>query len=159
MGLIDDPWCIKDDAVLDKELSENSKDSKDILILRRPPSEFEWAEHKWEIDKIYHPDRFEIKIKRSNSQEIVSKKIKLFKRQKKFKKLFDKREDEERRKEEEQIAILIQKQIEALDLEKEDRIKAAKALAKAEKEAEERKKRERRKLRQAKTIALHTVNT
>ena len=39
-------------------------------------------------------------------------------------------------------------------MEKEDRIKAAKALAKAEKEAEERKKRERRKLRANKTMAV-----
>ena len=39
-------------------------------------------------------------------------------------------------------------------MEKEDRIKAAKALAKAEKEAEERKKRDRRRLRANRTMAV-----
>lgn len=153
MGLIDDPWCIKDDAIMDEELSENSKDSKDILMLRKVPSEYQWFDHKWEVEKVYHPDKFEINLKRSNSQDIHSKKIKLFKRQKKFKRIYDKREDEEKRKQEEKIAILIQKQIEALDLEKEDRIKAAIALKKAEKEAAEKKKREIRRIRANRQIA------
>lgn len=47
LGMIDDPWCIKDDAILDEEMSENSKDSKDILALRKPLSEFKWVDLKW----------------------------------------------------------------------------------------------------------------
>jgi len=31
LGLIDDPWCIKDDDIVDDLVSENSKNSKDIL--------------------------------------------------------------------------------------------------------------------------------
>ena len=67
LGLIDDPWCIKDDDIVDDLVSENSKNSKDILQLRKAPSEFEWATNKWQRDKVYNPDKFEIKIKRSNS--------------------------------------------------------------------------------------------
>ena len=81
LGLIDDPWCIKDDDIIDDIVSENSTHSKDILKLRKAPSEFEWAENKWKRDKVYDPNKFVIKIKRSNSQEVVEhKKPKMFKR-------------------------------------------------------------------------------
>jgi hypothetical protein len=67
LGLINDPWCINNDAIIDEEMSENSKDSKDILALRKPLSDFDWEDGKWQREKVYRPDRFVIKLRRSNS--------------------------------------------------------------------------------------------
>lgn len=81
MGLIDDPWQIKDDAIIDEELSENSMDSKDILALRKPPSEHNWVDDKWEREKEYHDDYYKVRIVRSSSLEVRGgKKINFFKR-------------------------------------------------------------------------------
>ena len=79
--MIDDPWQIKDDAIVDEELSEDSMDSKDILALRKPLSEHKWVDDKWEREKEHQDDYYNVRIVRSSSLEVRGgKKINFFKR-------------------------------------------------------------------------------
>ena len=116
IGMIDDPWQITDDAIVDDEYSQDSQDSKDFYKIQRYHSIDKFMRTKIESDKVEEfpnlqaPPEFiehiglemiddkSKKLRRNKTVAYLKRKGRLVKHQFKYRKIYDKREDEKRRK-------------------------------------------------------------
>ena len=116
IGMIDDPWQITDDAIVDDEYSQDSQDSQDFYKVPRYHSIDKFMRTKIESERVEEfpnlqaPPEFiediglemiddNLKnLRRNKTVAHLKRKGRLVKHQFKYRKIYDKREDEKRRK-------------------------------------------------------------